>query len=414
MLKLLKILVSLLLAFGVLALLFVNASLYHTPEFRAISGMQMNTDVLGQLRYLKSKMRMGAGAEMQSQYPEGFVFINALYGLSWYEVAVVAPAKSDLRKEALEELQFACDAILSDDGKRVFTADMDLPYGAFYNGWSSYLLGKKLSITAVEKRDSGEVRIFNDQCRRISANLSGGTSPFPESYPNGAWPADGMVCAASLALWDRTFIPAYKETIERWLQRVKTNTDPLGLVPHQVSSKTGKPLEFSRGSSQSLTLVLLLEVDSAFAKEQFALYKDWFLDYTFGLPGIREYRMGKTAAADIDSGPVILGIGGASTIVGMRTMALFGEQTIATGLRNTIEATAFPMYSNGEKKYLFGALPMADVFIAWANSVEMTEQKKLQPDPHWRLRFQLYSLCVILLCLVAVFLIRPSKKSSSG
>jgi hypothetical protein len=107
---------------------------------------------------------------------------------------------------------------------------------------------------------------------------------------------------------------------------------------------------------------------------------------------------------------VVLGIGGASTIVGMRTMAQFGEQTIATGLRNTIEATAFPMYTTGGKKYLFGTLPMADVFIAWANSVEMTEHKRRQADDHWPFHFHLYSFFIILVCLGVLFLIRPANQ----
>ena len=121
-----------------------------------------------------------------------------------------------------------------------------------------------------------------------------------------------------------------------------------------------------------------------------------FLDSRFGLPGIREVRNGLSGGEDIDSGPVIFNIGGAASVVGLRTMALYGETTAAVGLRNSIEAFGMAMESDGKKKYLFGKLPMADAFIAWANSTEPVKSKMLVAEESWKGRFRLSALLAIL------------------
>ena len=38
-------------------------------------------------------------------------------------------------------------------------------------------------------------------------------------------------------------------------------------------------------------------------------YKKHFIEYKFGLPAVREYPIGMDSQGDVDSGPVILGIG---------------------------------------------------------------------------------------------------------
>ena len=64
-----------------------------------------------------------------------------------------------------------------------------------------------------------------------------------------------------------------------------------------------------------------------------SLYKEHFLDYRLGLPGIREYRKGVEGNGSVDSGPVIWDIGGSASIVGVRTLGLYGETTAYKGMK---------------------------------------------------------------------------------
>jgi len=168
----------------------------------------------------------------------------------------------------------------------------------------------------------------------------------------------------------------YDSFVNTWLEDVKGSLDSItGLIPHEVDFETQTVLEGAKGSSQSLMLNFLIEIDSTFAKAQFEKYRTQFLDYRFGLPGIREYPKGTKSGADIDSGSVLLGIGGSASLVGQRT-----------------------------------------IVIVWANVVLIQNAEKQVGN--WRWAFQLLSLTI--LCLIyflykkkgtRIFLLKPKNKS---
>ncbi len=170
-----------------------------------------------------------------------------------------------------------------------------------------------------------------------------------------------------------------------------------GLIPHAVSAKTDATLIGARGSSQSLINSFLPEIDPSFAEEQFEIYKNNFLDHRLFLPGVREYPSGQDGAGDIDSGPVIWGIGGAASIVGVRAMGVNQHWEGHFMIKNCIEAFGMPITLSGKKRYVFGQLPMADVFIAWSNAVDKNEHDKKVPFG-WSWKFQLLSGVIIFLC----------------
>jgi hypothetical protein len=382
---------------------YLNSRLYYQPHFEQAGSLQINADVLKQLSFLQRKMHSGAADEMQKVYPEGFVFMNALYGLSWSEVADATEQESAFHHEALTEIQYAWNEINSAKGKSVFTKDLPVPYGAFYMGWNNYLLGKKLSVEYNIERDPAEVELYLQQSAAIIKAISDKAHPFPESYPGATWPADGTVAVASLSFKEKLLPEGFSDEMADWVTVVKSHLDTNHLFPHSVDSYSGGIKEASRGNSQALVLNFLCDIDSVFAREQFGIYKSKFLTTRFGLPGLREFPDREWSEGDIDSGPVIFGIGGAASLVGARAMMIYGEQTTAIGLRNSIEAFGMAYTGSGEKKYLFGQVPMADAFIAWINSKEITRDKMRSTNESWRGRFQLYSLLTAIGMLFILF-----------
>ena len=83
----------------------------------------------------------------------------------------------------------------------------------------------------------------------------------------------------------------------------------------------------------------------------------------FGLPFISEFPKGQSGESDIDSGPVILGVGFAATIVSVGTHAAVGNIHSAEDQYKTINAFGFPLTTSNNKRYLFGQLPIADAFF---------------------------------------------------
>jgi hypothetical protein len=393
-----KYLISILPMLILLFILYVNIKLYFGPEIKTIEGQRINYDLLCELRGLREALDGNADQEMQQLYPEGYLFFNALYGLSWCEFIKTLKPESALYKEGHVEIQRAFEKIDSDRGRSIFDESLDLPYGSFYTGWSTYLLGKKLAVESIPGRDQKEIYSFQQQCDKIAAAIQ--KDLYPETYYHQAWPADVVVCVASLSLHDRLFRPKYSTVINEWLGKVKQNLDPIGLIPHAVTS-SGKSTGSSRGSSQSLMLNFLAEIDQSFAEDQFDLYKHHFLVYRFGLPGIREYPNGNIGVGDIDSGPVIAGIGAAASIVGFKTMNAYGEIALGTAMRNSIEAFGLPVTTSAQKKYLFGALPMADAFIAWGHSSESIETNRKAGTISFY-SFHIYSAGIALLLMLLV------------
>ncbi|MEL7530879.1 MAG: hypothetical protein AAFN10_06210 [Bacteroidota bacterium] len=401
--KILRRVLSISLIALLLGIIAFNLSLLYSPKYQTFDNCRLNQDLIYQLRHLKGKLQQGAAKEMQGIYPEGYLFINALYGLSWAEIPMDLPAESALYQEAHQEINWALTELNSAEGKRVFNPNLSPAYGIFYQGWTNYLLGRKLALLPPAKRDSSEIRQFQNSCEAILAALANQKSPYLESYSRSCWPADMVVAMASVALSAKIGQTSYETEITDWLDKVKQQPDSLGLIPHSVEWKSGKVREAARGNSQSLILNFLIEIEEEFARSQFEIYKEQFLDYRLFLPGIREHSQGVDHNGDVDSGPVIWGIGGAASLVGQRTMGVYGENAVAIGLRNSIETFGLGTTIKGEKSYLMGKLPIADAFIAWSNSIEAYEKNRLSTPKKWRFKIQLASLIVILLGGFLVF-----------
>ena len=284
---------------------YLNYQLYYRPHFQVVAGRPINQDVVAQLRFLRGPLHHGAAQQMQELYPEGFVYLNALYSLSWVELLPHLPPTSPLYQEARTEAAWAIREIQSPAGRAPFDHDLPLPYGAFYQGWRTYVQGRYLAAQPPAHRDPALLADFEQQCAQLAQALGNSTTPYPESYPGGAWPADVVMCAAALAWHDRLQPPHYQPLIRRWLRAVDIRLDSLGLIPHRVAAGSGRVAEAARGSSQSQLLNFLVEVDSAYAHSQFLRYRRHFRTFRLGLPGVREFAPGSPALPDIDTGPVV-------------------------------------------------------------------------------------------------------------
>lgn len=372
-------------------IVFINLKLYYLP----VCENGMNKDVIKQLAYLETELKNNNAAEnMQNIFPEGYLFSNALYGLAWADVLEKADKNSTIFKKGCHEIRWSIDQINSFDGKIVFTEDLDLPYGAFYKGWLSYLSGKYLQLLENPKQDTAIHNLFIFNCLAIQKSISKTTLPYLESYKNLAWPADNILCLASLNLHDKIYPPQYQSIKTAWLSRIKTHLDAeTGLIPHAYSLYNNTGLEGVRGSSQSLINCFLPELDSTFAQAHFQKYKKHFIDYKLTLPAVREYPNGYNGSGDIDSGPIIWDVGPVASIVGIKAMAENKDRTLYKPIRNCIETLGFPFSFNEKKQYLFGQLFIADAFIAWSNAKACTVA--YEDAGWWRWKFHLISLLLV-------------------
>ncbi|MEO6132368.1 MAG: hypothetical protein ABIQ02_11005 [Saprospiraceae bacterium] len=322
--------------------------------------------VVQQLTFLEDQLkRHNLGYRMQSKFPEGYIFIYALYGLTWIKIAQHSKANEELKSKALQEAHSAYEFIITEEIKQDFPADVKPAYGIFYRGWSNYLLGQILSLSC--SPDSELIAAFSTNCKDIAKAISDTLTPFPASYEQSCWPADAVVSVASLKLHDQLFMVQYDSIIAHWVSRIKKKLDPkYGMIPHSANAMDGSGLEGPRGSSMSLMLIFLHEIDADFAVEQYSLFRKHFEIYRLTFPAVREFALGESVKADLDSGPILWDVSFPGSIVSIGVTKKFGDYRLANRLSRTVDAYGMPFHLGGRYSYLFGYQPMADAFIAWA------------------------------------------------
>lgn len=384
-------------------IIYVNIALYDTPVCDPVQTSSVNIDALKQLHFLRRMLHEeNAGEEMQLIYPEGYVFIYALYALAWCEVVEVLPPASVDWQEGMREIAFSLNSMDSPTGRNVFNPDLPLTYGAYYRGWTAYVRGRYLQVVNPADRDSLAMQRFQSECDAIAKAVSHTDKPYLESYRDLAWPADNVVCLAALSLHDRIAEPRFQEVKKDWIRRIKGAMDrEYELIPHGFDLDNNRPLDGVRGSSQSLILSLLPDIDSLFALEQYQKYRKHFLTYRLSLPGIREYPEGEWGSGDIDSGPVVMGVGGAASVVGIKAAIRNNDTELALVLYESVGALLFSKSNKNEKCYLFGQLPVLDAFMAWS-SVGICAATS-QYSNNWRWKFQLISIVLVTACAFIVW-----------
>ncbi|HEY3508928.1 hypothetical protein [Kribbella sp. NPDC051137] len=325
-----------------------------------------------QLAFLRTEIEQGADRNAQKQFPEGYFFLNVLYGLSWVQVGVSDPARA---ADASIQVRWALDRLDSADGTAPFDKSLKPQYGVFYAGWSNWLRG---GLIALGQSDAADRSRFTSDSVAIASAFRTAETPFLEAYPGQAWPVDSVVAIASLRLYDAVVAPRFGQLARNWVTTVKTNLDPAtGLLPHQVVPQ----VTAARGSSQAMIQRFLVDIDPTFARSQYQLFRDKFVT---GL-GVREYPEGTAGQGDVDSGPLVLGMSLSATVVGMGA-ARVHHDSLADRLARTGELVGLPFTGLKTKRYLFGAIPIGDAFLAWSASARpliATDQPAVDGSSGW-------------------------------
>ncbi|HET6985670.1 MAG TPA: hypothetical protein VFI00_03605 [Kribbella sp.] len=328
--------------------------------------------VVKQLAFLRAEIEGGADHAAQKQFPEGYFFLNALYGLTWVQVGLADPDRS---VDAAAEARWALDRLQSTDGTAPFDASLRPQYGVFHAGWTNWLRG---GLIALKHSDAADIDKFTSESVEIATAFRTAKTPYLQSYPGQAWPVDSAVAIASLRLYDELVAPRFGRIATNWVAAVKTKLDPAtGLLPHKVAPETIG----ARGSSQALLQRFLVDIDPAFARAQYEIFRDKFVTGV----GVREYPKGVGGKGDVDSGPLILGMSLSASAVAIGA-ARVQHDPLADQLEREGDLLGLPLTGLKTKRYLFGALPIGDAFLAWSKSARplvAADQPELDGGSYW-------------------------------
>jgi hypothetical protein len=156
------------------------------------------------------------------------------------------------------------------------------------------------------------------------------------SYPGSPmWPADQTVTLLAMKLYDVTHATSVHDApLRGFLRVVGGRADPrTGLFPSSVS-----PIEYAdvpRGCATSWSSLYLAQLDPAVAFDQYTRARANLRETILGVGGFREWPRGRGGGQNVDSGPIVLGVGMAATGLGLGPARIFRDEETYTVIRRT-------------------------------------------------------------------------------
>ncbi|MEW6352542.1 MAG: hypothetical protein AB1646_26140 [Thermodesulfobacteriota bacterium] len=227
-----------------------------------------------------------------------------------------------------------------------------------------------LNMLLAAHRIAGGTDEFDTLHRRINLALARRVEearfPYIETYPGEIYTSDNVVVAASLRLFDQVSRSDHGALCRRWLAYTREYLlDPrTGLVVFGVDA-LGRPLGPSRGSGVGWNSFYLPFVDREFADEQYRLAVRHLAEsLPIAMKGLREFPEGVSGTADVDSGPVVLGLSTSGTgfiIAGARHAE---DLEMLNGMLLTAEAVGSTIQTKGRRRYLLAPLVGEAIMLA--------------------------------------------------
>ncbi len=330
-------------------------------------------EVRAQLSFLGDALREDRAAErMQRIFPEGACFLATLYGLTWANVARET-ADPAARIRAVAEIDYALSLIDAPESTARFR-DTQVRRGVFWAGQRNLVVAERLDLSPPDGRPAPLVDEFHARSRELAGAFAGSPTHHLDSYPGECWPADQLAALASLVAHDRLFGTDLARAADAWKAWTLAHLDPaVGLPAGRIDSRSGRALEPARGCGTSWILSLLPRVDAALAREFYARYAGRFGTTRLGFRAFAEWSAGAGDDPDVDSGPIVWGVGTVATGVGLAAARAAGDAATSADVYSLAQVLGFPWTSRGgaRKSYLFGRLPMGDAFLAYGQSVAL-------------------------------------------
>jgi hypothetical protein len=212
-------------------------------------------------------------------------------------------------------------------------------HGHGYLGYANLALSM-LRLVAPESRHAA---LSDELTEALAARLEAAPHALFETYPGEAYAPDMAMVVGSIALHDcatgtapRAYFPAWRNAFERYI-------DPTsGLLYQAADPKTGRPLDAPRGSGAAISAYALSFADAELSQRLYRGVRSHAVD-VLGFGMMHEYAPGRAGRGDIDSGPVLFGVGVSATGFALAGARLHGDREQFTKLYRTVDFVGVPL-----------------------------------------------------------------------
>ena len=275
--------------------------------------------------------------------------------------AQIAVQQSAARPRNLERALRCVDRLLGTEARAFDTgmweedpiASLSGPNGhAAYLGYLNLLLGLARVSDPQHRHAQLNDRVSEALARRLRASPIG----LLETYPHQVYPVDNAMVIGSLALHQRATGTDHREILRAWVETVRARyLDPAtGLLIQSVYAQDGKKLDEPRGSGSTLGLLGIQYADPALAADLYRAMRGHLFRQFLGFGAVREYPPGVPGRGDIDSGPVVLGIGLSPTGFALAGARMHGDEETFSRLFASAHLFGAPVEGDRGRAYVSG------------------------------------------------------------
>lgn len=226
-------------------------------------------------------------------------------------------------------------------------------------GHAAYLgyMNLAMSFHRLLDPESKFAELNNQISQALRRRIKASPTLLLESYPHETYPVDNCAVIASVALNSRANGNPHDPLAGQWAGRCRRKyIDPRsGLLIQSVNGRTGDPHSYPRGSGTTLGLYLLSFMDVYLSGDLYEAVEKQLARNICGFGFMREYPPGIRGCGDIDSGPVIFGLGFSPTGFAIGGARIHGDEATFRKLYATAHAAGAPLQTVDTLHFVTGA-----------------------------------------------------------
>ncbi len=235
---------------------------------------------------------------------------------------------------------------------------LDSPEGhAAYLGYFNFLLSLYRGIKPENEFSEINDRITATLIRRIEASPTG----LVATYPGEWYPVDNAPVIASIALQGKATGRNYSALLQKQEMRYRRDFVVDGLLL-QAIDQAGQASDKERGSGSSLGIFFLHHAYPELSGEIYAGIKRRLETSVCGFGAIREYPHHTSGRRDIDSGPVIFGLGFSATGFTISSARAYRDERLFAKLYSSAVLAGAPSRRDGHLDFLTGG-PLGNAIL---------------------------------------------------
>lgn len=259
----------------------------------------------------------------------------------------------ELRDAYLPAMRRAADRLVAPEtlafaarlwGERPLETLETSEHGHAYLGYVNLALGM---LRAVDP-ETPHARLHDRLTAALARRLARAPHALVETYPGQSYPPDVAAVAGSIGLHQRVTGVDRSALLARWSRTFRARwVDASGYLVQAGEWRSGQATDAPRGSGTALAAYFLSFAD----RELSRTLHDGLVRHghasVLGFGAIREHAPGFVGGGDVDSGPVLLGVGVSATGFALASARIHGDRALYTELLRTAWLFGVPAEREG-------------------------------------------------------------------